>query len=220
MSDNRTLHVLNGQAMYHKYKAENFLNGERMIPFNEAMCYGETCFDIFSDAFVHCRAKVHGVTPKQYAEITLKPLKPLFNKSFHHIALWFDEDMFCQINIVTILAWLEQDRYSGSIELHIVDDQHERMEGYTLRADGYRSIYEQVLIHKAMPNSITTLPHTIKDGIELYLKYLHEDSEIIRMIESNPHLSEQELVIKLMAEFRHYGLGDTQYYDIIKANRR
>ena len=220
MTDNQTLHVLNGQAMYHQYKAENFLDGERMIPFNEAMCYGETSLDIFSDAFVQCRAKVHHVMPEQYAEITLKPLKPLFNKSFHHIALWFDEDMFCQINIVTILAWLEQDRYSGSIELHIVDDQYERMEGYTLRADGYRSIYEQVLIHKAMPNSITTLPHTIKDGIELYLKYLHEDSEIIRMIESNPHLLEQELVMKLMAEFRHYGLGDTQYYEIIKANRR
>jgi len=39
MTDNRTLHVLNGQAMYHKYKAVNFLNGERMIPFKVTRTY-------------------------------------------------------------------------------------------------------------------------------------------------------------------------------------
>ena len=49
-----------------------------MIPFNEAMCYGDTCTDIFSHEFIQIRAKVHHVTPKQYTEITLKPLKPLF----------------------------------------------------------------------------------------------------------------------------------------------
>jgi hypothetical protein len=66
-----------------------------MIPFNEAMCFGNVCEQLFSEKFNKMRAKAHHVTEAQYREITFRPLEVLFNVSFSHIELWFDADMFC-----------------------------------------------------------------------------------------------------------------------------
>ena len=58
MIQKRILHLLNGQSMYHFFKVL-FLGEELMIPFNEAMCYGDTCSDIFSDLSTQLRAREH-----------------------------------------------------------------------------------------------------------------------------------------------------------------
>jgi len=218
MTQKRTLHLLNGQSMYHHFKLNNFLEDELMIPFNEAMCYGDTYSDIFSPTFNEIRAKVHQVTAEQYSEITLQPLEPLLCKNFTHLSLWFDADMFCQINILTILARLDQTEYKESIELHIVGDQYELKDSYSLKADGYESIYEQVLIQKKAPNC-SVFPDTLKKGIEWYLNYLNEDSDLIQTIKHSEHIPIERLVTKLILEFQYYGLGDTQYLEIIKSFR-
>ena len=56
MTQKRILHILNGQSMYNYFKTTHFLDGELMIPFNEAMCYGDTCGDLFSETFTEVRA--------------------------------------------------------------------------------------------------------------------------------------------------------------------
>jgi hypothetical protein len=217
MTDKTTLHLLNGQSMYNFFTRTHFLEGQLMIPFNEAMCYGDTCTDIFSHEFTRIRAMVHQVTPEQYTEHTLRPLKPLLSKNFSDITLWFDADMFCQINILTILAWLDQTGYEGAIQLQIVGDQFKLRRSFILDAKGYCTIYKQVLIEKVLPENI--LPDPLKKGIQLYLRYLDEDSELIRYIKKHQDVSDEELVNQLIAEFQCYGLGDTQYLEIIKSYR-
>jgi hypothetical protein len=217
MTQKRILHLLNGQSMYDFFKSTDFLGEELMIPFNEAMCYGDTCSEIFSDSFIQIRAKVHHVSPQQYIERVLKPLKPLFYENFTGISLWFDEDMFCQINILTILAWLDQTDYKGGIELHIVGDKFEPRDRFTLKVEGYYTMYKQVLIQKEMPRYV--FPGPLRNGIELYLNYLQKNSDLICFIKKYQDVSEEELVPKLIAEFQHYGLGDTQYCEIIKSYR-
>jgi hypothetical protein len=203
--------------MYNYFKRTNFIEEELMIPFNEAMCFGDTCNDIFSHEFTKIRAKVHQVSPEQYTENTLRPLEPLFCKNFTHISLWFDADMFCQINILTILAWLDQTDYKRTIELQIVGDKFELKDSFTLEAEGYYKIYKQVLIEKNFPEYI--FPDPLKRGIKLYLNYLNKDSDLIRYIKKHQDVSNEELVTKLIVEFQHYGLGDTQYLEIIKQYR-
>ncbi|WP_462410078.1 AraC family transcriptional regulator [Neobacillus sp. Marseille-QA0830] len=188
-----------------------------MIPFNEAMCYGDTYDDLFSPRFTQIRAKVHHVTMEQYNEMTLKPLDPLFCKNFTDISLWFDSDMFCQINILTILAWLDKTDYKGDVELHIVGDYFEPIDRFTLKAEGYFSIYKQVLIQKNFPEFI--FPEPLRRGIELYLNYLNHNSDLIRYINKHRDISEEELVSKLIVDFQHYGLGDTQYLEIVRSYR-
>jgi hypothetical protein len=203
--------------MYRYFTKIQFLEEELKIPFNEAMCYGNTSEDIFSNEFAEVRSKVHHVTLDEYIEITLKPLKPFFDHEFEEIELWFDADMFCQINHLTILAWLDHKNYQSTITLHIVDDQFEPIEKYSLQAQGYYELYKQVLIHKTSPETID--PPPLKNGIQLYLHYLKEDSEIMQFIQQNQHLTENELTAELLNNFKEYGLGDLQYLDMIKKSR-
>ncbi|MFZ7946009.1 hypothetical protein [Neobacillus sp. 19] len=214
----RTLHILNGQAMYNFFKRTNFLEQELMVPFNEAMCYGKTYNDLFSNEFTEIRAKVHHVTPMQYSETILKSLVPLFSKKFTHIALWFDADMFCQINILSLLAWLDQAEHTDAIDLYIVGDQFEPMSHFSLKAKGYYAIYKQVLIDKEMPENI--YPDPLKKGVELYLNYLNKDSDLMIYIHEHKDVPEEELMLALLKKFKHYGLGDTQYFEIIKSLRQ
>lgn len=213
-----TLHILNGQWMYEHFKQSKFLEGEMMIPFNEAMCYGDVSDGIFSDEFAKKRAEVHHVTLQQYTEITLNPLEPLLNKQFTSLELWFDSDMFCEINILTILAWLDQNNYEEAITLHIVDDNFTPTERYTLSAKGFAQLYNQVVINKSMPVEIN-LP-LLKRGVELYLSYLDCEGELQQFIRNQSNKSEKELVKVLLETFREYGLGDTQYIELIRKVRK
>ncbi|CAG9606510.1 AraC family transcriptional regulator [Pseudoneobacillus rhizosphaerae] len=218
MINQNTLNILNGQAMYNYFQKTDFLKQEIMIPFNEAMCYGNTSKDLFSDEFVEIRSNVHHVTPSQYTEIAILPLQPLFSKNFTNIALWFDADMFCQINLITILAWLDKNEYKGKIVLHLVGENFEPEEHFNLEANGYYELYNQVLIHKTSPDFF--VPPPLKKGIELYLHYLNNDSDLMTYIEMNRNVSEKELVYALIENFKDYGLGDTQYLEIIKGHHK
>jgi hypothetical protein len=209
-----TLHILNGQAMFDYFKKTHFLEDEMMVPFNEAMCIGSISDDLFTQEFVEKRAMVHDVTTEKYTEITLKPLDPLFRKDFTHIEMWFEADMFCQINILTILAWLDQQGHKNPINLHIVGDMFEPMERYSLMAEGYDAIFKQVLIHKTMPQSIH--PESLKRGIELYSAFLSKESNLMLYIKEHENLSEKELVYALIENFKEYGLGDIQYLKLIR----
>ncbi|NMH74594.1 hypothetical protein HF078_16035 [Bacillus sp. RO2] len=160
MENLKRLHILNGQEMYNDFEKRNFLNNEMMIPFNEAMCFGNVCENLFSEKFNNMRAKAHHVTEAQYREITLRPLEVLFNGSFTHIELWFDADMFCQMNVLTVLALLDQKEYNGPIDLHVVDEQSD----YSLKAKGYFQLYKQVFINKKMPT--TVYPEVLKRGLK------------------------------------------------------
>jgi hypothetical protein len=211
----KKLHILNGQVMYNEFKQKDYLKGELMIPFNEAMCFGDVLESLFSHEFNKLRANVHHVAEAQYSEITLRPLETLFNDEFSHIELWFDSDMFCQINVLTILGLLDKSEYTGKIDLHIVDGQSEPVDNFSLNADGYYEMYKQVLIHKQMPSKV--YPGILKQGIELYLTYLNKDSELMEYIQRNIHMPENTLVKLLLKNFRTYGLGDTQYLELIRS---
>jgi hypothetical protein len=213
-----TVHILNGTEMYKHFEETQFLEPEWMIPFNEAMCYGETCEDLFSDEFIEIRAGVHQVSPAQYAEITMNPLQPLFKEDVERIALWFDEDMFCQMNLLTILAWLDQTECIGSIDLHLVDDQFKPVRSHSLEAKGYSHLYKQVMIHKTLPEVVE--PTSLYNGIHLYLNYLKKDSDLMLYIQKHWDLPAKNLVSLLIENFREYGLGDTQYVEMIRSYRK
>jgi len=214
----RTLHILNGQEMYNYFQKTNYLEQDIMIPFNEAMCYGDTSADLFSPEFITIRAGVHHVTLEQYDEITLKPLQPLFREDFARITLWFDSDMFCQINLLTILAWLDHTHYEGEIIFVLVGEKFEPLRTYTVnKVEGYNELYKKVLIQKEVPETIPLEP--LEKGIKLYLDYLKQDSDLLKYIQRYPEVPDEEMVSVLIGRYKEYGLGDTQYLEIVKTHR-
>lgn len=217
MKDENKLNILNGQAMY-DYFMQNHLNKDGVyIPFNEAMCVGSVSSVIFSNQFIRCRCDAHHVSLKLYNEITLEPLKSIFKNKFANIDLWFDDDMFCQINLITILAFLDQIEYKGSVTFNLINLDYKVINCFKINVKGYKEIYKQVLINKCMPEN-NVLPEMEK-GIKLYFEYLKEENEITSYIRQHKNLDCNILLKELLNNFRQYGLGDTQYMQLIKKCR-
>ncbi|MDF2699963.1 MAG: hypothetical protein K0Q49_1519 [Haloplasmataceae bacterium] len=207
------LNILNGQAMV-DYYFENDLNvNGNYIPFNEAMCVGNVSKDIFSDEFIKNRCIAHHVSLEEYRKITLEPLQLLLNQQFSNLILWFDDDMFCQINYLTVLAYLDQINYNKKVTLILVTQDFKLIDTYELDVSGYHDLYTQVLMNHKLTQEITL--SYLNKGIELYLEYIKEDNEITRYIKNNKDLPKQELLKELINAFPQYGLGDTQYVELI-----
>ena len=217
MNEKNILNIMNGQSMQDYFKQHGFDRNGVYVPFNEAMCVGQAPSDIFSSQFTKCRCEAHNVTIDQYNENTLIPLQPLFNNQLSHIFLWFDDDMFCQINLLTILAYLEQINYKSKITFNLVNRDFKLIESFELSVQGYHEIYKQVIINRLMPENINL--SIMENGIRLYQEYLKEENEIISYIKQHKDLQIDILVINLLKNFPEYGLGDTQYIQLIKKYR-
>ncbi|QHW34769.1 AraC family transcriptional regulator [Paenibacillus rhizovicinus] len=210
------LHILNGQAMADQFAAHSLrIPQHDYAPFNEAMCANETCDAIFSDAFIRLRAAGHGVSMQDYDQMTIQPMKPLFEGKHDCIVLWFGDDMFCQMNMLTVLAYLQQTNYKGSLIFHQVNEQTGEIAVTDLPSDDYDLLYRQVLVQHASP-ATPSLP-ILRKGIELYLEYKKPENEITAFIKDNEKLSHNALMKCLFRRFPHYGLGDTQYVAIMEA---
>lgn len=201
------LNIVNGMAML-SYLHENEIElGGDVIPFNEGMCDGDAIEDIFGGEFELMRCTVHGVGIEEYEDIVINHLHPLFSFDFDELHLFFDEDMFCQINLITVLAYLDINEYDGRIALHIIDNSFQELSMVEIKQQGFYNIYKTVLIDKRIPEVI--LPEMIADAVIKYLDYSGENSEISTYILENIDTDEAELLDMLFFRFGSYGLGDT-----------
>lgn len=211
----KTLHILNGMAMANYFRENNLEDSlSTYIPFNEAVCWGKVNADIFSPEFIRVRAESLKSTEEMYRSIVMDNLKPLFDENFDIIVLWFGDDMFCQMNLVTMLAYLDQINFEGDIFLSMVEEQRDEIlpEAIEISCNGYKEIYETILINKDRYDG-QLLPVTYQ-GMNLYLDYRDKNGEIYRYINNN--LADEGLVFKLLKLFPQYGLGDLQYKWIIE----
>lgn len=213
------LNVLSGTAMYEAFKAHQLMNENDFIPFNEAMCTHQTSPVIFSEEFIKLRAKGHQVPVNDYKKKVMTPLRPLFDhERYECVVLWFGSDMFCQMNVLTILAYLDQANYQGEMILHIVNEVTYEVEEVEFVREQYKSIYEKVLLEKRLPPA--QLMPVLDRGIKLYLNYHRADNEIVDYIEKHLDVPTNHLLEKLFKNFAHYGLGDLQYIAIIDSIKK
>lgn len=213
MIDQEVLHILNGQAMYDEFKRKKFMG--HYVPFNEAMCVNATTASIFDQAFIATRASGHHVSVEDYRSKVITPLNQLFQKSYNNIILWFGEDMFCQMNLLTILAYLEQSQYRDKVVYNSFKENDERKISQTeLTLGSYYSVYEEVLMNHRRP-TIELLP-VMDQAIALFLEMKTEDNAVRTYILDHIHLPTTELVMQLFNTFPAVGYGDTQYIELIE----
>lgn len=212
--DQELLNVLNGQMMYEEFAKQQLMGNSDYVPFNEAMCTNPTISPIFSEEFNKLRAIGHEVSLQQYEQVTLKPLKPLLTNDYKCIVLWFGDDMFCQMNLLTVLAFLEQQRYQGKVYYYMVKEMTYDVEETEIELGPYGGVYHEVLMHHRLPK--TTLIPVMYQGIQLFFSYLNEENEITTYIKKHLNLSQNDLLKQLFSLFPHYGLGDRQYIKIIE----
>jgi hypothetical protein len=117
---NSLLHITNGDVFTNKLKTLN-IPGE-IITWREMLCEGKTESNVGSESFWKTRFeylnKNYKVSKAVFIEKTLKEYRSLCNhKSEDQIVLWFDNDLFCQINLLAVISWLKTHRKYAEISL-------------------------------------------------------------------------------------------------------
>ena len=115
-----TLHITNGDSTTNYLKKLQF-SGE-FITWREMLCEGKTTTDVGSEIFWKNRFQFlkssYNVSKKKFIDYTLKEYRALCNKKNHdEIVLWFEFDLFCQINMIAVLSWLKRHRKGYPISL-------------------------------------------------------------------------------------------------------
>lgn len=215
--DKDVLHILNGQVMYEEFKNNRLMGDSDYAPFNEAMCVNATTEQLFDEEFINIRAAGHHESAEGYSKKVIAPLANLFTKKYECIVLWFGEDMFCQMNLLTVLAYLEQSGYEGKVFLNSFREDEFKVNQTELKLGHYYSVYKEVLVNHTKPSN--ELIPVMYQAINIYLDMLNEDNEVVKYINKNKDLSTMELIKRLFELFPTVGYGDLQYIELINKNR-
>ncbi len=215
--DAQVLNIFNGQMMYDQFHENQWMGQSDYIPFNEAMCVHETTMPIFSDAFIQLRAKGHRDSEKHYREMVVQPFQHRSYEKYAYIVLWFGEDLFCQMNVLTVLAFLEQQSFRGTVMLNSFREDEFKVNQMQVELGHYEAIYDCVLLQHRRPKH-TVFP-VMYQAIEQYMAMLEKENDVTYYIRQHPNLSEEELIPRLFQVFSTLGYGDLQYSELIRMVR-
>ncbi|MEM9000820.1 MAG: DUF1835 domain-containing protein [Bacteroidota bacterium] len=114
------LHITNGDSFTERLQSLP-LKGD-IITWREMLCEGKTLSNVGSESFWKTRFeflhKNYKVSKSWFVEKTLKEYRSLCNhKQQDQIVLWFEYDLFCQINMIAVLSWLKTHRRHAEISL-------------------------------------------------------------------------------------------------------
>ena len=209
--NSKTLNITNGEY-YNEYFISKF--GGDAVPFCEAMMDGVIVRNIYSKQFIALRAKSLNVSENEYRS-KMYVYDTLAKEDFQRICLWFGKDTFCQVNLLTLLAYLEQIQYHGELKLSYIDDEtYEVLEtNIDVKLGRYSAIYEDVLIDGCMPSDVGVLE---KKAIELYFDYHSDNGRILNLARANADKQKTELISLLVEHSKDYGLSDLQIERMIK----
>ena len=114
------LHITNGDSTT-KYLQSLQYEGE-YITWREMLCEGRTSIDVGSESFWKTRfdflKSSYKVSKKTFIDFTLKEYRNLCQqKNQKEIVLWFEYDLFCQINMIAIISWIKRYRKGEKVSL-------------------------------------------------------------------------------------------------------
>lgn len=143
------LHIRNGDSFTSKLKTLP-LKGD-IITWREMLCEGKTLSAVGSETFWKTRFeflnKNYKISKSWFVEKTLKEYRSLCNhKQQDQIVLWFEYDLFCQINMLAVISWLKTHRRHAEIYLVCSgnEDDTDKMYGLgELSDDQLMGLYEK-----------------------------------------------------------------------------
>ena len=208
--NNTILNITNGDY-FNKYFISKYK--EKAVPFCEVMMDGNTVEDIYSKEFIELRAKSLNVTLEEYRS-KMYVYDELKLNNYSTICLWFGKDTFCQMNMLTVLAYLEQIKYEGLLKINFIDDEtFEVLEVFdNVKLGIYNEIYKEVLILKKIPNSIGLL---FQNAIDLYFDYHSSNGKLANIVRNNFGKDKKDLITLLLFQSKDYGLSDIQIENLI-----
>ena len=212
--DGWRVNITNGDC-FNTFVKERF--DENFVPFREAMIEGETASVPFSNSYDAIRAKFHEIDVPFYREhmVEFYALTSRI-KELKEITLWFGEDAFCQMNLLTILAYLDLNGALGITSTIAVEDASHKVirpkekvisDSYAqkyidLLVEGKKTIFEDAYLNQAAAD---------------YLDLQDEQGTLAQAIkEKKDLLGKREMAEYVWKLTRRYGLGDVQVFHLIE----
>ena len=139
------LHITNGDSFTERLKSLDL--GGDIITWREMLCEGKTESNVGSESFWKTRFdflhKNYKITKTWFVEKTLKEYRSLCNhKQEDRIVLWFEYDLFCQINMLAVISWLKSHRRHAEISLVCSGDEDDSDTLY-----GLNELSDEQLLH-------------------------------------------------------------------------
>jgi len=149
---NSLLHITNGDHFTERLRTLDF-KGD-IITWREMLCEGKTETNVGSESFWKTRFeflnKNYKVSKSWFIEKTLKEYRSLCNhKQQDQIILWFEYDLFCQINLLAVLSWLKANRKYAEISLVCSgkEDESDHLYGLNeLTDEQLRQLYDRKVV--------------------------------------------------------------------------
>lgn len=129
------LHITNGDNFTSRLNKLD-IKGD-VITWREMLCEGKTLTSVGSEIFWKTRYeflhKNYKVSKSWFIEKTLKEYRSLCNhKQQDHIVLWFEYDLYCQVNMLAVISWLLANRRYAQISLVCSGKEDESDKMYSL----------------------------------------------------------------------------------------
>ena len=187
------------------------------IAFCESMITGNVTDPIpFSQSFIAERSKALGTSIDKYKKkFAFQLLKMRATDDVH---VYFGEDLFCQLNLITLLAYLERLGIK-EVTYHVIfeDEMKQTALIENLDTTGFTEIYKAVLINRT---TVGTPLEITNKALMLYSDYLDDNGAIATFIKANPEDTVLQLTVKLIIQYAQYGRGDVQSAELIERVRK
>lgn len=191
-------------------------------PMRETMIAGPSDSEIFSPAFIKARALYHNESEAEYANKVIGALPQRAQLLSEELTLVFGFEAFCQMNLLTILAYLAQLGRELPVTIKLIDEFKNNQELRSFAFSAFQNAehwYKTLLIDKKAFKSDPLLWPEMKKAAALYLTLQEEQNEITDIIDENSALSETALVKLLLTWDKDYGLSDELFLDLIRKRR-
>ncbi|WP_281613797.1 hypothetical protein [Flammeovirga sp. SubArs3] len=172
-------HVLNGDSSFQLWKTQDF--GGDPIIFREMLVEGDQHPLLWSEGFFDTRRKFflvnYKITNEEYNAISFHELSRLQElQSAQMITLWFENDLFCYINLFAVLSYINSlDKKDVKVSL-VLGDQKKGLGEY--KPEDYPSLYN---------NRVDLKPSDIQYAGNFWKYYVNADFEnLIQLIKKSP----------------------------------
>jgi hypothetical protein len=239
-----TLHILNGDSIAPGF-TKHFPHADYLV-WREALCQGPLRYDLNDGRFKEER--IQFLQKNFDGEIKKHLVDEIEELNLSHIkevVLWFEYDLFCQINRMCAISWIANN--IADAKIHILD-LHKYQKGKyiglgQINSDEYPSIFKnKILLTKPEISYIDSMWHKISNGDLQLLDYIRPSQKLhyfnIAMrnsaIYSNAHglgaaliesrilsllkkegLAKNKLIASILKQSADLGYGDTQVENII-----
>ena len=144
---NKKLHILNGDSIAHIF-SKTSIQGDLII-WREMLCDGFLHKNVGSDEFWKKRytffEEEMGIAKIEYFDKTIKEIIKLEDVcDYDEIVLWFEHDLFCQVNLMALCVYLLK-YFRKNINYYLVCAGHERGKQYLQTLSDYSPIEYQTL---------------------------------------------------------------------------